>query len=69
MRSRTTDASGAADLKLAAAEAPGNRTFALKAVDPGSNRHLGQRVEAKGLITGESIALMSLSGVGSACAP
>ncbi len=69
VRSRTTDASSAADLQAAAREAPGSRTFALKAVDPGSDRLRGQRVEAKGLLTGESIALMSLGGVGAACTP
>lgn len=67
VRSRNPDPSAAADLQLAAAEAPGTQTFVLKAVDPGSERQVGQRVEAKGLLIGESIALMSLTGVGAQC--
>ncbi len=69
VRARNPEASAAADLSRAAAEAPGTRSFVLKAVDPGADSLKGQRVEAKGLITGESIALMSLAGVGTPCAP
>lgn len=67
VRSRSLDQTGADELKALESVPFGGATVRLMAVAPGTDRHEGHRMEAKGLLSSAGIAAMSLQMVAASC--
>ena len=67
VRSRSLDQTNAEDLKALESVPAGSSTLRLMAVAPGTDKHEGHRMEAKGLLSSAGIAAMSLQMVAATC--
>ena len=67
VRSRSLEQTNVEDLKALEAVPAGSSTLRLMAVAPGTDKHEGHRMEAKGLLSSAGIAAMSLQMVASSC--
>jgi cytochrome c2 len=67
VRSRSLEQTATEDLKALEAVPAGSSTLRLMAIAPGTEKHEGQRMEAKGLLSSAGIAAMSLQMVASTC--
>jgi len=68
-RSRTGDASSEAERAALDAGPLGSQAFRLLAVARSAESHRGHKVEAKGLLNGDTIAVTSLELVNASCQP
>ncbi len=66
-RSRDPEPSDEAEVKAISAKAVGTHTIRLMAVDPESQAFKGQRVEVKGLLSRDGVAVMSVQPVSPHC--
>jgi mono/diheme cytochrome c family protein len=66
-RSRDPEPSDETQIKELATKAAGSHTLRLMAVDPESQAFKGQRVEVKGLLSKDGIAVMSVQAVARQC--
>jgi hypothetical protein len=67
VRSRSLEPTNADDLKTLEAAPAGSSVVRLLVLAPGTEKHEGQRMEAKGLLSSNGIAAMSLQMVASTC--
>lgn len=67
VRSRSLEPTNAEDLRALEAAPAGSSTVRLMVLAPGTEKHEGQRMEAKGLLSSTGIAAMSLQTVASTC--